>query len=382
MRILLLCHEHPPLGGGAGNAAAQTARQLAKFGDEVTFLSSRMPGLPQDESINGYRLHRLDIRRASASGCDIGELLRFARAGSAAAEDIVRQRMPDAVLAYFTIPEGYIARRLRRRFALPYVVSLRGGDVPGFLSRELGRYQWLARPFIKAIWNDAADIVTNSVYLARLAEKTTSRPITVIPNGYYTEDFTPGPPRRPSDPVRLVFVGRLVYQKGLGLLLDALASVRDRRFHLDVVGDGPLEPALRAKCAALGLNTLVSFKGWKKREELAELYRRSQVLVLPSLDEGLPNAVTEAMAAGLAIVASNAGGIPEAVTDGHNGYLFPAGDTAAIAAAIGKVLGSGDELDRLCRNSRERSRTWTWADAARSTSDILRSVIPARRQPR
>ncbi|MHB9155914.1 MAG: glycosyltransferase [Endomicrobiales bacterium] len=373
MKILLVCHEHPPLGGGAGNAAAQMARQLAAMGHELVFISSALRGRAGREETGGYRLQRVEIGRKSDAGCDIPELVHFAFAGHTAAVSAARSLSPDLVLAYFTLPEGLIARRLHRSLNLPYAVYLRGGDVPGFMKEELGFYQSLAKPLIRRIWGDARHVIANSEYLARLAGRTSSRAVPVVPNGYYTEDFYPDESRRPAGHVQLLFSGRLVHQKGVETLLAALSLLREKNLRLDIVGSGPLEGALKKTAVELRIDDRVTFNGWVAREKILSFYQKAHALVLPSRDEGMPNVITEASACGAAVIGSTAGGIPEVVREGFNGFLVPPDDPRALAAAIGRLTGDPTGLKRLGDNSFTLSRSRTWAHSAQMLLALLES---------
>jgi glycosyltransferase involved in cell wall biosynthesis len=133
-------------------------------------------------------------------------------------------------------------------------------------------------------------------------------------------------------------VGRLHPQKGFASLLAAVARVRERlpAIRLLLVGGGALRRDLVARAEALGLAEVVIFAG--SRGDVPEILAALDLFVLPSLWEGLPNAVLEAMAAGLPVVATAAGGTPEVVVDGETGLLVPPGDVTALAEAIERLL--------------------------------------------
>lgn len=169
--------------------------------------------------------------------------------------------------------------------------------------------------------------------------------VAVIRNGLDLDLFA----RRPSRPRghRLITVGRLRPEKAHEVLLAAVARLRAAwpSVTLRLVGDGVREDALRAVAAAHGLAGSVEFLG--HREDVPALLRESDVFVLPSRIEAAPNAVLEAMAASLPVVASNVGGIPEAVTTGVNGVLVPPNDDAALADAVSGLFRDPAHADRL-----------------------------------
>jgi glycosyltransferase involved in cell wall biosynthesis len=150
---------------------------------------------------------------------------------------------------------------------------------------------------------------------------------------HYGIEPGPTPPSPPAEP-RLAIVGRLIPIKGHDVLLEALARVRAELpdVSLEIAGDGPLEPQLRAAVARLGLGEAVAFLG--RVAPPTPVYERAQVVVVPSFGEGFGMVALEAMERGRAVVASDVGGLPEIVEAGETGLVVPSGDSAALANAI------------------------------------------------
>lgn len=144
----------------------------------------------------------------------------------------------------------------------------------------------------------------------------------------------------------LLFVGRLAAVKGVPVLFDALALIRDLRpdLRLTLIGDGPERRTLESEAAAMGLSDIVHFAGYKTTDEVAGALRRADLLVLPSFAEGVPVVLMEAMASRVPVVVSQVAGIPELVEDGISGRLVPPGNAAALAGAIVAILASDDRL--------------------------------------
>ena len=155
----------------------------------------------------------------------------------------------------------------------------------------------------------------------------------------------------------LVAIGRLVEQKGLPVLIDALALAAPEMpgLRLTLVGDGPLRPALEQAIAAQGLATQVVLVGWQDEAQVRRHLGAAQALVLPSFAEGLPMVVMEAMAAGRPVIATAIAGVPELVVPGETGWLAPAGEPAALAAAIAALAGTpARQLAEMGRAARAR----------------------------
>lgn len=150
-------------------------------------------------------------------------------------------------------------------------------------------------------------------------------------------------------PPRVLFVGGNMQRKGLPALIQAVSLARDTIPDLElwVVGQDKAIGAMQGLCAAAGLDRQVRFWGWKDQDALVELYVQSDVFVMPSLTEGFGYVFFEAMAAGLPIIGSHAGGIAEVVVDGQNGLLVSPGDTIELAAALRRLMTDRELYARL-----------------------------------
>lgn len=367
-RLLLVNYEYPPLGGGAANATANMARELAVQGVEVTVLTAAFGALPRRETTPaGVRIHRIPSLRRRADRSSVVEMLAFLALSLPAAALLARRWRPDATIAFFGVPGGPAGWLLKALSGVPYVVSLRGGDVPGFQYDGIALFHRLAGPVIGFLWRRAAAVVANSDGLAELARRfAPDVPVTVVPNGVDAGLFRPADaPSPPSPaPLRLLVVGRLVRQKGVDLILEAMART-PVPLDLTVVGDGGARPALEAQAAALGLQTRVRFAGWLERTALPDAYRAADLFVFPSRDEGMPNVVLEAMATGLPVAATDIAGNRDLVVDGETGFLLPVDDVAALTAALERLAANPDLRRRMGAAGRRRVvERFSWAAVA------------------
>jgi glycosyltransferase involved in cell wall biosynthesis len=166
----------------------------------------------------------------------------------------------------------------------------------------------------------------------------------------------PAQPREPSAdgaPKRVLFLGNLSERKGVSDLLNALArpSVRDASLEVTLAGGGDV-PGYESKARQLGIDGFVRFEGWVGQEDVARLMARSDLLVLPSYDEGLPLVILEALANGVAVICTPVGEIPTVLKDGVNACFVNPGDVDGIAAALTKVLKDPELMQSLGRNGR------------------------------
>lgn len=361
MRLVILNSEYPPIGGGAGNASAHIASQLVKIGYEVTIITARFGDLPHQETSTNLTVIRIPALRRKQDRSGALEQVVFILSASLWTLRLVRQLKPNATLAFFGIPSGAIALFLKLTHKIPYVVSLRGGDVPGFRPYDFGTYHKLIAPLLRIIWKQASAIVANSNGLRELAIQFDARfEIPVIPNGVDLELYKMD--ARSAATPRLFSVGRIVHQKGLDLALHALAGLKQLSWEWRIAGDGPQLDVLKLLAQKLGIADRVHFLGWQAREQLIEQYHWSNLFLFPSRHEGMPNAVLEAMASGLPVIASRIAGSEELVSNGETGFLFPSEDIEALRDALHKLISDADlrqTMGNVARRHMEERYSWT-----------------------
>ena len=172
-------------------------------------------------------------------------------------------------------------------------------------------------------------------------------------------------------------VGNLTPKKDHRTLLEATAraAMQHREVQLVLIGSGPLERAVRDDARSLGLTDHVVFAG--ARDDVAELLPAFDVFALSSRNEGLPISLLEAMAAGIACVATSVGGVPEIIDNGNEGLLVPAGDAVALAEALSTLLRAPDLRDAIGARAVQTARRFDMADAARRTEAVYRDALGA-----
>ena len=374
MRILILNSEYPPIGGGAGNASANLARCLADLGHEVSVVTARFGDQPHLEKSTNLTVIRIPALRRKQDRSGALEQIVFILSASFWTLRLIRQLKPDVTLAFFGVPSGAVTLFIKLVTKIPYVVSLRGGDVPGFRPYDFGTYHKLIAPLLRIIWKQASAIVANSNGLRELAVQFDARfEIPVIPNGVDLELYRTD--ARSVAMPRLFSVGRIVHQKGLDLAMHALAGLKELSWEWRIAGDGPQLDALKLLAQKLGIADRVQFLGWQAREQLIEQYHWSNLFLFPSRHEGMPNAVLEAMASGLPVIASRIAGSEELVSNGETGFLFPSEDIEALRDALRKLI-SDTVLRQTMGNvaRRHMEERYSWAATAKQYALLLEKV--------
>lgn len=375
MRILIINSEYPPIGGGAGNASANLARCFANSGHQVAVVTARFGDSPVLEETGGLAVHRISAFRHRQDRSGPLEQLTFFIAASLRVPGLVHKFRPQSILAFFGVPSGAVAWMLHKRYQIPYVVSLRGGDVPGFRPYDFRLYHRLIAPLLRVIWKAAGAVVANSRGLQHLAQNfDSSVDISIIPNGVDAAEYEDH--QRAWSPPRLLSVGRVVYQKGLDLALEALAGLRDLEWSWSIAGDGSQAPFLHERTRQLGLEDRVHFLGWQQREQLTTCYREANIFLFPSRHEGMPNAVLEAMASGLPVVATRIAGNEELVLDGVTGKLVNAEDVLALKGSLHQLMIDPGLRERMGLAARLRvERYYSWESAANEYLKILQQPL-------
>jgi glycosyltransferase involved in cell wall biosynthesis len=269
---------------------------------------------------------------------------------------------------------GYLAAR--RAGGLPVVMTLH--NVAGFHSRlqRLG-YRWLLPRVARAV---ACTEAVRRSFVAELggrpaALETIANGIAAAPAGGGEREAAAGPGGEPL----IAGIGRLVEQKGFVHLIDALARLRRDGLaaRLLLLGEGPLRADLEARAAAAGVADRVSLPGF--RADVQGLLATVDVVAFSSLDEGLPMALLEAMAAARCVVATDVGGVGDAVRHEREGLLVPPRDPASLAAALARVLRDGELRRRLGAAAERRFRErFTAERMAEAYARLYREVLAGR----
>ena len=375
MRILIINSEYPPIGGGAGNASANVARCLALLGHDVTVLTARFGDQPKTEVRDGVTVRRVRAIRRRQDRSTAFEQATFIASASLQSLILFQQIRPVATLAFFGMPSGAIAWLLKMIHNIPYIVSLRGGDVPGFRPYDFKFFHKLVGPFLAVVWHGASAVIANSKGLRDLALAfDSSIEIPIIPNGVDGTQYKNE--SREWTPAQLFSAGRIVHQKGIDLGLRALAQLKDLDWHWNIAGDGPQMDALKSLADELGLSDRVSFLGWQSREELIRWYHRSNVFLFPSRHEGMPNAVLEAMSSGLPVVATRIAGSEELVLDGETGFLVPTENVDALRDALQTILTDSFLCQKMGAASRLHvEQNYTWQKVAEQYQVFLEEAV-------
>jgi glycosyltransferase involved in cell wall biosynthesis len=366
----MLNYEFPPIGGGSGNATRYILREFARAGDlEVEVVTSSDDEFRIEQFAAGIRVHRLPVRKKELHHWTSLELLRYSLRAYWYTRRLVDRQRFDICHCWSGWPPGVIGHLLRAR--TPYIVGLRGSDVPGYNARLARLDRLIFAPLSRRVWSHARALVANSEDLGALAQQTYRAPMLVIPNGVDTEEFAPG--AETGSALRLLFVGRFVDRKNMPLVLRAMQTLSECT--LTLVGEGKRDTEWRELARALEIADRVRFVGHVAHDQLGQYYRDADVFVLPSDAEGMSNSLLEAMASGLAIVATDTGGASGLV--GSAGVIVPLGDGAALATALQSLVSDRESVHRMKAEARRRALTRTWRAVAQEYRNVYQQAVHA-----
>lgn len=369
MKLLVVSHEFPPIGGGGANACFFLTKGFVEKGHEVTLVTANYQNLPENEFINGVHIIRVNSLRAHKEHCSFKEMLSYLMKAYPVADKLQRENKYDACLVFFGIPSGPIGYLLKKKYKLPYVIRFGGGDVPGFQERFTKVYKLIA-PAIKVIWKNADALIANSQGLKDMAlDFYDKKFFDIIPNGVDTEVFYPIE-KEESDEFKILFVSRLIERKGLQFIIPELKRIQDnihKKIKLIVVGDGPYRGTLEQIAQENNVSGMIQFVGQKEKDGIVPYYQNADLFILPSAKEGMPNVVLEAMACGLPIVMTSCEGSKELITD--NGIISSLDD---FGDNIIKLALNKDWLNMMGKNSLINvDQKFQWKSIVKRYLDIL-----------
>jgi glycosyltransferase involved in cell wall biosynthesis len=385
MNVLFLTHSFPRKeGDAAGSFILRLAVALRGEDVNVRVVAPAGPGLPASDEIEGVPVDRFRyaprrFEKLAYTGNMAGDVAsswtaKFALVGFLGADFVqaVRARRnfePQVVHAHWWFPSGVVGTWVGGLSHVPLVTTLHGTDVR--LARSVG----VAKPLFGHVLKHSAAVTTVSSWLKDKTQELAPdvNPI-IAPMPVSTDLFSPGSSR---DGQRLLFVGRLMPQKGVEHLLHALAAMKTQA-SLDIVGDGPSRDALETLSRELGIATRVRWHGQLAQSQLPRLYQSAAAVVVPSTEEGLGLVAVEALLCETPVVAFDSGGLRDVIQHNRTGLLVPPGDRTALARTLDDLLNRDGRGSHLGRAGRLYALSaFAPESAARRYAEIYQQVIGA-----
>lgn len=329
MRVLLLTDRFPPQRGGVAVSAERHARWLGPCLERLDVLhltADLPPGASESEEREGYTVRALGRAAREEDSLALLELAAV-RCGA------------DLVHGFYAVPTGFVAVLAARRLGVPSVVSLRGNDVDRGLFGRTAMLQWTLQ--------HADRVLAVSRELAARAAAFAGRDDVVFtPNSVDAERFAPGARAEDlGEGAVVLFAGEMRFKKGLTPLLEAAPRLPEVRFVLA----GGVRKDDRGAFLRLRPPNVVELPYARDVERLRALYGRADLVVLPALFEGMPNALLEAMACARPVLATAVGGVPDLIRHGETGWLMQPEELPHLASRIRQALASGEPVGARAR---------------------------------
>jgi glycogen synthase len=395
-RVLILSWEYPPLiEGGLARHVRKLSEALVGLGVEVHVLTRGGEDAPAAETAAGVIVHRI---REPAHPQDLGEFIAWVERMNA---DLLAAGVELGDGLDFDLVHGHdwlvasACDHLARRFDAPLVTTIH--------ATEYGRHQGYVKDHPQSyihgverwITNRSQRVITCSDYMRDQVDEifgVAPGRITVIPNGIDPADL-PHPGARELARLRARFaeprerlvllIGRLVYEKGFQLALEAMPrvikAVPGTRFL--VAGSGTHEEELKKQAEELGLMEHGTFLGWIGDDVLRSLYAIADLTVVPSIYEPFGLVALEAMASGCPVIVADTGGLREVVPNGGAGLRFRPRDPRALARVAIRVLSDSELEARLIAEAHEHVRRFDWTDIAAETAGVYADLLGVSPRP-
>jgi glycogen(starch) synthase len=388
-RALILSWEYPPLiEGGLARHVRKLAENLAAQDVEVHVLTRGLEESPAEEELDGAIIHRVREPERPRELTEFVTWIEHMNADMLAAGVEVGDRHDFDVVHGHDWLVAVAGDHLAKRFRCPLVVTIH--------ATEYGRHQgWVDKhpqSYIHGVerWmaNRAERVITCSSYMREHVSDIyglEEQRISVIPNGIDPSELVPVDDLETlrarfaePDEKLVLLVGRLVYEKGFQLALEALPGLIERLGNVRflVAGSGTAEQDLKEQARELGLDRHGAFLGWIGDDMLHSLYRIADLTVVPSIYEPFGLVALEAMASGCPCIVADTGGLREIVPSNERvGLRFNGGDPEHLAVMVERLLTDKELRDRLVAEASEHVLSFDWGDVARQAAIVYEEVV-------
>lgn len=388
MKILMLTWEYPPrIVGGIARVVHDLSKRLIKDGHEVTVVTYRdNAGVPEYENDKGVNVYRVDNYMIHPNNF-IDWIMQLNFNLIAKATEIINKESGFDVIHAHDWLVTYAAKSLKNAYDIPIVATIhateagRNSGIHDETQRYINDTEWL-------LTYEATEVIVNSNFMKNDLQRLFGLPydkINVIPNGINLNNFTGI--ERDYDFRRqyamdnekiILYVGRLVYEKGIQHLIAAMPKILSN-YHdakLVIAGKGGMIDELKAETSSLGLDNKVYFTGYMDSKKVQKMYKCADVAVFPSTYEPFGIVALEAMLAGVPTVVSDVGGLDEIVTHGVDGMKSYAGNSNSIADSVTALLYDHQLATNISKKARQKVKEqFNWEKIAQDTHFTYEKAI-------
>lgn len=376
----MIDYEYFPLGGGGGVFNKQLAEALAPR-HQVTVITSHFGQLPKQEFLDDVHIRRVPVPgRMDRNVASMVSLFGFFPSSLIAGIKILQREHYDIIHSFFAIPSALPGMLLAKRFKVPHLISVLGGDIYDPTKTLSPHCTPVLKQTVSMILKNANKVISLSSDIKERALRhfDSSCAIDVIPLGIPRPSF-PEMGRNEfglgvKDKI-LITIGRLVSRKGVDALIGVVKESADPAIRLVVIGDGPKRSALEKCARKFGVAEQVRFMGNISDDEKFALLNIADIYVSTSIHEGFGIVFLEAMAAGLPVICYDKGGQTDFLKNGQTGYVVPLGHRAMITSAIRKIFEDNDHLHEIQKFNRKYIRQFFIDSCAKQYEQQYRQLV-------
>ncbi|WP_424355699.1 glycosyltransferase family 4 protein [Methanobacterium sp. MBAC-LM] len=356
MKIAILVSGFPPdRVGGMEIATYNIAKHLANNGHSIHIITSSYSNSSNE---NKFVVHSVNMMGTKIIGpfFDQRKIL-----------PVIKEIDPEIIHAQGISTSGisaFTAYLIKKSLKIPYVVYGRGSDIYPFKAEKI---------LVKAILNNADSVIALTEHMKKEIQKISDKEVLVVPNGIDMNRFNDSSLTYTEllKGKTIIFIGNLRPEKGLSYLIEAMMYVtkKDMNTQLLIVGEGPQRENLEKLVNKLNINNRVTFSGKVTTDKVPVYLKNSDIFVLPSLQEGFPNVLLEAMASGLPVVATEVCGINEIIEDGKNGFLVKPQNSKEIAEKILLLLNNHNLRKWISKQNIKKASKYSWQRTVKMLED-------------
>lgn len=354
MKILLVNYEYKPQCGGAGLGTYNMAKAFRKMGHDVSILIGWDYKYGVPEEIEGISTRVIKVKKKNIHQSTPSGLLKFVLMGMVKINQITRKEKFDIIQFYFSVPTGILKFAIHGK--IPYVISLRGMDIPGFRNDKYKALSVITKGINYAVTKKAVAVTSLSAEAGKyFADFAPDIKIDVIPNAVDYEMYH-AKEKYSKEVCKFVAVSRLTGFKNLDLMIKAFARVHEKypQIILDIYGEGREQEALAQLIEELNAREYIALRGYADRNKLVKVLPEYDVFSLMSIGDSFGIVFIEAMSAGLPVICAKAGGPVEIILDGETGLFVKPDNLEDTVKIIEYCIENPEMMEQMGRNGRKR----------------------------